>query len=223
MISTFIKRLNFEFYQIRNGNFKHFWKKILKGINHQEKSLGFKLDLNGNIKQPRSLKKVEVRPSRESDEAYFIAYNPNNGLINQIQTCYVATINEGIPCFRCWLIDSSQNKKIKELWGETYPKLEKDEVLLENAMTIPQFRGMGLHPIVMYLVAMKSKNFGANIAVSFALLTNINALRSFNYAGFFPYTLRIEKWFLFRKTVYFKEVPPEILEHYNKVTGRKGA
>lgn len=221
MKSYILKRLKFEIYQILNGNFKHLWVKISKKINHQEKCLGFKLDLNDNSLKPRSLKKIDIRPSTERDENYFRKFNPNNGLINQVQTCYVATIDDGIPCFRCWLINSSQNKKLKEIWRGSYPTLKKDEVLLENAVTIPKYRGWGLHPTAMYSVAMKSKDIGANFALSFCLLSNKNAIRSFNYAGFYPYTLRIEKWFLFKKSVSFKEIPDDILEYYEKIIPKK--
>lgn len=218
MMRYFLKRLKYEYYQIRNGDFNHLRRIIIKWFNHQETSLGFKLELNNHPPQPRSLKKIGIRVSKESDKSYF---DSTNGLINQMQTCYVVTINDGVPALRLWLINASQNKKLKNIWGTLYPELNKDVVLLESAFTVPKYRGLGLHPAGMYHVAMKGKEIGANTAISFCRTTNINSLRSFNYAGFYPYTLRIEKWFLFRKTVQFKEIPDEILKNYYEVTDRK--
>ena len=142
-------------------------------------------------------------------------------MFSQIQTCYVATTKEGNPCFRCWLIDYSQNKNINSIWKNTYPHLNEDELLLENAVTIPKFRGMGIHPNAMFQVAKKGKIFGAKFALSFVSISNISSLKSFHYAGFQPYSLRREKWLFFRKSVTFEEIPNEIIEYYNKVTMRK--
>jgi hypothetical protein len=220
-MSYFLKRVNFIFSQLKKGKFSSLRRSFLKRLYYKETSLGFKLDLNRELTKPRSLKKIEIRKSIKGDEAFFISDDSNNGLIDQIKTCYVATINDGIPCFRCWMIDFTQNKKLEEIWGSTFPTLQKDEVLLESAYTIPQYRGLGLHPAVMHQVAMKSKEFGANFAISFSYISNINSLRSFNYAGFYPYILRKEKYFLFRKSVSFEEIPPEILEYYNKIIPKK--
>ena len=221
MRSIIITKLSFVFNQFKKGELKYISRAFLKQIRHEDISLGFKLDLNKEQSIPKTLIKTDFRLSQESDQEYFTTDDPNNGLFSQIQTCYVATTKEGNPCFRCWLIDYSQNKKIKSIWKNTYPPLNEDEVLLENAVTTPKFRGMGIHPNAMYQVAKKGKIFGAKFALSFVNLSNINSLKSFYYAGFQPYSLRREKWFFFRKSVTFEEIPNEIIEYYNKVTMRK--
>ncbi len=221
MDNIFFSRLKFYLNEFKKGKIKPFLKGLLKQIRHEKISLGFKLDLNKEQSIPKTLIKIDFRISQEGDEEFFNTYNPNNGLFNQLQTCYVATTKEGNLCFRCWLIDYSQNKKIKSFWKNTYPHLNEDEVLLENAITTPKFRGMGIHPNAMYQIAKKGKIFGAKFALSFVNLSNINSLKSFHYASFQPYNLRREKWLFFRKTVTFEEIPNEIIEYYNKVTMRK--
>ena len=123
--------------------------------------------------------------------------NPNNGLIHKFNTCYVGLTKEQIPCARVWLIDASENKKLKSIWGKRFPQLKKDEVLLENVFTVPKYRGMGIIPAFLYDVAETSKDLGAKYAITFGEVKNKNTSRSYNYAGFSPYIVRRVSYFLF--------------------------
>lgn len=221
MSSHILSRVSFVFDQIKRGELKSILKVISSRIYSEQLGFGFKRDLNKESKVPRSLLKINIRPFKDEDEEHFIMDTTNIELIKQVPTCYVAVTKEDIPCIRLWLINPSQNSKIKEFWGNTYPQLKDDEVLLESAFTIPKRRGLGLHSLVMYQVAEKGKESGANYAISFAPIENINSLRSFNYASFHPYIIRKEKYFLFNKTVTYHEISKELMDYYIKSTGRK--
>lgn len=213
------KRILFISNLIKNGKIKYIWDVFKKQIHSEEIAYGFKRDLNKEAKEPRVLKKVTTRISEESDHVYFTD-NITNGLIFQFKTCYVAITQEGVPCFRCWLIDSSQNEKLHAVWGNIFPDLKNDEVLFENVFTAPKYRGLGILPAVLHQISEISKDSGANYAISFGAIKNINTSRSFNYAGFHPYILRKEKWRLFKQTVTYEEIPPDLMEFYNKITRR---
>lgn len=206
---------------IKEGKLKSILNKIAVRFYSEQVSIGFKIDLSEDLKRPRTLIPITVRPWKEEDTEYFSMDDSNNGLINQLKTCYTITNKEGIPCFRCWAIDASQNEKLRNIWGDTFPVLNEDEVLLESGYTIPKFRGMGIHPAAMILVPEKCKEFGAKFSISFVYVEAINSLRTFRYTGYTPYLLRKEKWFMLKKSVTYGEIPEETLEYYNKVTDRK--
>ena len=109
---------------IVQGDYKFFWQLFKKKIYSNEMAFGFKMDLEQGIKKRRALIPIITRPSQKGDNIYF-EDNKTTGLIEKLETCYVATNKEGIPCFRGWLIDSSQNGKLRQFWGDRFPTLDK--------------------------------------------------------------------------------------------------
>ncbi|HLV15619.1 MAG TPA: hypothetical protein VKY41_10590 [Xanthomarina sp.] len=205
---------------IREGRAKYLWTAFLNRVHSKEIAFGFKRDLSVPYKKPRTLKPTTIREFQKEDAVYFVE-NPNNGLINNFHTCYVGITNENIPCARVWLIDSSQNKTLKATWGDRFPQLRPDEVLLENVFTVPKYRGMGVIPAFLYDVAEKSKELGARYAITFGEIKNINTSRAYNYAGFSPYIVRTVSYFLFIKSINYEEISSEHMDFYNKSINRK--
>ena len=204
---------------IKEGRIKYLWTVFVRQIYFEEVAFGFKRDLNKEFKKPRALMELSVRKSDNSDNTFF-KDNPNNGLINHFKTCYVAVTKEAIPCSRLWLIDSSQNKKLINIWRGTFPKLKLDELLIENVFTVPKYRGMGIVSVFMHQISEEAKKLGANYVITFGAVNNANTSRAYNYAGFDPYVLRTVKWFLFKKTVVFEEIPNDAIEVYHNHTSR---
>ena len=220
MSSTIKRKINFIFKLIKDAKLAFLWNAFLRRLYSEDVAFGFKRELDKEQIKPRVLLPFNTRPCKNSDIDFFLD-NENDGLINDFETCYVATTKEGVPCFRLWVIGASQNKKLKDIWGRTFPQLLQDEVLIENVFTVPKFRGMGILPAVLYDVCETCKEHGAKYALTFGLASNNNTSRSYHYAGFYPYVLRKRKWFLFRKSITFEEIPKELMEKYNKLTRRK--
>lgn len=210
---TFINKL------IKAGKFKLIWAAFIRRINSEALAFGFKKDLSVAHPMPRTLRKISTRVFNSDDEVYFTD-NANDRLIFQFQTCYVGVTGDNIPCSRLWLIDASQNPKLKAVWGDNFPTLNEDEVLLENLFTLPKYRGMGIMPSIMHQIANKSKAEGAKYAITFGAVNNTNTSRSYHYAGFQPYILRKVKWFLFRKSISYHEIPNDLQTAYNNITQR---
>ncbi|MFD2790564.1 hypothetical protein [Arenibacter sp. H213] len=198
---------------IAQGDYKFFWNIFVKKIYSVENALGFRLDLEHGLKARKALIPISIRESIESDNSNFLD-NRTTGLIERLNTCYVAVNKDDVPCFRCWLIDSSQNQKLKSYWGYTFPTLSKDEMLIENVFTNPKFRGLGIFPAVLYQISDLGKKLGAKHTISFGEISNKNTTRSMAYAGFKPYTYRQVKWFLFRKRVTFSDIPDYLMKEY---------
>lgn len=202
---------------IDRGDYRFFWQIFKKKIYSTEMAFGFKLNLEQGVKLRKALIPINIRLSQKEDDIYFLD-NKTTGLIERLKTCYIATNKEGIPCFRCWLIDHSQNNKLRQFWGNTFPPLNHDELLIENVFTNPKFRGLGIFPAVLGLVSEEGKKLGAKYTISFGEVSNKNTTRSMAYAGFKPYIYRKVDWFLFRKKVTFLPIPENLLKDYYEIT-----
>lgn len=211
-LSLFIKLL-------KDGKIKMLWKGISKHLKSNSTAFCLKRDLNKEYNKPRVLLKVNIRPFKTEDVTFFVLDDSNSGSIDSFKNCFVAETLEGIPCFRLWLIDASENHLIKETWGDLFPKLKDDEVYMESAYTVPKYRGRGLQAYVLNEVAeIAKRDFGANTALTYVATNNINSIRSIAYAGFEPNFLRTETWFLFINSVRFGDIPENLLAFFYKVT-----
>ena len=207
---------------MKNGDYLFAWNGIKKRIKSENIAFGLKRDLSLEWTPPRSLINISIRPYQPNDSEYFRLDNNNHGLIEKnINTCYVALNKDGNPCFRQWLMDSSENSKIHGFWGNSYPVLKKGEALLESAYTVSKYRGFGVMPTATNLISEKGKEQGIKHIITFVLKDNIIALRSIVYAGYTPYIIRTEKWFLFKKKVIFSKVSDELMTFFNKSVLRK--
>tara|TARA_R110000868_G_scaffold12514_1_gene59775 strand:+ start:1187 stop:1873 length:687 start_codon:yes stop_codon:yes gene_type:complete len=219
MIFRFKKKIWYSINLIRDGKLKEVWQALTRRLYSEELAFGFKRDLSIKIHKPRSLAKVIIREGTSEDEKYF-SEDSNDGRIKNFQTCYVAINYDKIPCFRTWLIDASQNEKLKKAWGNNFPQLKKDEILLEKVFTIPKYRGMGILPIALYEISEKGLKLGAKYAICFGAVMNKNTSCSFCFAGFEPYILRKVRWFLFIKFTSYQEIPVNLLTDYKIYTQR---
>tara|TARA_R110002049_G_C9167516_1_gene561587 strand:+ start:4873 stop:5568 length:696 start_codon:yes stop_codon:yes gene_type:complete len=211
------KKISFAIGLVGSGDIKNVWQAFVRRIKSEEVAYGFKRDLSEEFAKPRSLVKVSTRAYLPGDEHYF-KERKNDGLINQFNTCYVGITKEGTPCCHVWLIDSSQNDKLKRAWGNTFPTINSDELLAENVYTVPKYRGMGIFPAVLDELVEKGIELGGKYIISFGEASNINMSRSFVYAGFQPYILRRKKWILFTKSINFEPISDKELKVFNKYT-----
>jgi len=207
---------------VKQGELKFLWSGISKRIYSENVSYGLKRDLNVEIPTPPSLLKLSFRPYRDEDAPYFELDKNNHGILDkQIDYCFVAT-KDDVPVYRVWIMDASQNDKIKEFWGDSFPPLKSNEALVENSFTVPKYRGFGIMPYAMKIIAEKGLDFGVDTVIIYTAIDHIVSLRAGDYAGYHPFNLRKEKWFLFKRTTSFQdEIPKELMAHYKKVTQRK--
>ena len=221
MSGVFFIKLNFILKQLRAGKIKIILKGIVDKFYSEKVSFVLRRDAKKENKPPRVLIKLSFRIFKKEDEKYFFNDYENIALIKQLPYCYVAITEEDIPCFRIWLLDYHQNKKIKKYWGDSYPQLKPDEVLMESAYTTAKYRGLGIMPNAMALLSEKINQKGVRFVISVTPITNINSLKASYYAGFRPFKLKIEKHFLFYKSVFFKDIPDHVINNYILINKRK--
>src|SRR5437867_4424507 len=124
-----------------------------------------------------------------------------------VPTCYVAVSEHGEPMYIQWLMGPGDNDRIQAHFNRVFPVLASDEALLENAFTLGQFRGRGIMPAAMARIAERGRDIGARWVITFVEESNIASLKGCKRSGFYPYMLRHETWFLFRRKLTFTLLP----------------
>ena len=220
IFNKFISNLRFTFDQIINGNSSYIFKVLGQRIKSERLSFVLKKDLELKMEMPRSLINIELRPYTKEDSQYFKEDTGNLFMFKKLSGCYVAVNDKGIPCFRIWMLKPSLNEVIKDYWGDSYPQLNNNEVLIARAFTLKKFRGLGIMSKAMALLAENAKKEGFKFAITITPIENKNSLYSSFYAGFKPYLVLREKYFIFKKMDRFEEIPNDLMEFYNKIARR---
>jgi hypothetical protein len=121
--------------------------------------------------------------------------------------CYVAVTDHGTPCDLQWLMGHEQNERIRPFFGGEYPRLDRNEMLLESAFTPESFRGMKIMPCAVSRIAEKAKQSHEDRVTTFVDDVNIPSLKGFKRAGFVPYLLRTERSRFFRRRFEIERLP----------------
>jgi GNAT superfamily N-acetyltransferase len=119
-----------------------------------------------------------------------------------IRTCYVVVTDDNKPCHMAWLIESTENKKIQIRFHGRILPLAPDEVLFEDAYTLEEYRGLGIHEWRISKFYEKALKLDARWAINYIPHSNIPSLNAARKVGFIPFMLREDNWRFFR--VHFK-------------------
>jgi GNAT superfamily N-acetyltransferase len=180
-------------------------------------SLGMRRDLAIPFKGPSAKVPIIVRPLASTDD--LSALEPTPGLSaderfsrltqlrllrSGLRTCYVAIAPDGRPCYMQWVVPSSENVRLRAVFGNLYPTLGSDEALLEGAYTPDAYRGKGIMGAAMTQVAERAAEFGARWVVTFVDELNEASVKGCVRAGFAPYLRRRESFRLFYRRVTFE-------------------
>lgn len=215
---------------IRKGYFKIFLKELKKRIFSRSVSIGLQRDLENEFQAPPAKIKIQIRPLEKEDVAELLDSTtdppPNPRIIAHqksmvnanIPTCYVAATTNNKPCYMQWLIGYDDNDKLEENFGDVFPPLKKSEALLEGAYSNPAYRGLRIMPMAMALIAEKASEINARWVNTFVDITNIPSLKGCQRAGFSPYLMRKDRWFLFHRTVTFHPISESMIEIFYEVT-----
>ncbi|WP_445957747.1 hypothetical protein [Yeosuana sp.] len=213
-MKTFLKRAKTLFGMIAQGKLIESYHLLRTKIYSNKKFLVLRRDLKEEFIDPVAKIDLKIRLQEEKDLSHFIDLPEDDLLIKQnILNCYVATTNDDVPCYREWLMHSSQNSKIKSFFGKNLPLPNENEAILERAYTIPSFRGLYVMPAAMSKIALKGNELGVRWIITCVGIDNIPSLKGCKRSGFFPYKLRVEKWRLFKQEVTtFNEIPEKLLK-----------
>lgn len=143
-----------------------------------------------------------------ADDAVLVRINAAHLLLSGVETCFVAVTDAGTPCGMQYLIDSSRNDELDEVFGGLVPRLGSDEALLEFAFTLEPYRAKGVMPHLLSTLGGVARDRGLARLLTFVPADNGPQLRFYVRLGFEPFLLRRERYRLFRRRVTFEPLPP---------------
>lgn len=222
------------FILLKKGHIRIFLEELRKRLYSNSRSVGLRRDLTIPFQSPDAKIPISIRPIKDGDfqmitqrgnvsEMWPRIVQQRQSMIDaDLQTCYITVTERGEPCYMQWLMGPDQNEKIKALFGDTFPVLNPDEALLEAAFMHPDYRGLRIMPAAMSRIAEKAVDLGARYTITFVDIENIPSLKGCRRSGFYPYVLRKDHWFLFRRKITFEPVPDAIQARYDETTSESG-
>lgn len=203
------------------GNAAKAWWALTYRMYSDSTSLGMRRDLAIPFAGPAAKIPITVQRLASTDD--LSALDPTPGLTaderlwrlaqlrllrSGLPVCYVAIAPDGKPCYMQWVIPSSENARLRSVFGNLYPRLGPDEALLEGAYTPDAYRGKGIMGAAMTQVAERAAEFGARWVITFVEEQNQASVKGCIRAGFAPYLRRRERFRLFYRHVTFDVIQP---------------
>lgn len=197
---------------LRAGDWEDLWRAGRAQLRSERTALGLRRDLTVPFPAPEAAIPISIRPIQGRDVAMLLEAGKNElsgearrerairirMIEASLPTCYIAVTEQDEPCYMQWLIGAESSDVLTEIFGDRFPRLAPDEVLLEGAFTLEQWRGKGIMAAAMARIAERGVERGAKTAITFVDSTNIPSLKGCKRAGFEPYIERIGTWRLFR-------------------------
>lgn len=199
-------------YLVRDRRFGDLGKRVASRLYQEWLSYGLRRDLSIAFEVPKARIPISVRELRDTDIPHLFPSDTSQlpreaqleiaarraHLRENIPTCYVAIdLRKDTPCFAQWLMDSRQNDKIQRFFDGRFPLLHSDEALLENAYTPLEYRGKGIMPTAMAMIAEHAIEMGCRYVLTFVAQENVPSLKGCTKAGFTPYLARHDTRMLF--------------------------
>lgn len=215
---------------LQQGHFSEVWKQILQRFNSTSYSVGLRRDLMQWFDGPEASIDISVRRMREGDADKILdhplMHRKYPRLVRQryklveanIPTVWVAVAEGDQPCFMQWLIGPEHNEQVNEFFDGQFPALDEDEALLEGAFMNPDYRGKNIMPAAMSRIAERAEALGVRWLITFVDMENIPSLKGCKRAGFSPYIVRKDRWFLFSRTNTYESIDEEVVEEYQLAT-----
>lgn len=181
-------------------------------ISSESLSFGLKRDVTRPFPVPAAKVPIHVRPITPAEVLWLLteseetlsadALKERNIRVRMAEadlaTCYVALTDVDEPTYIQWLMGASENAKIREIFGERFPALAADEMLLEGAFTFEAWRGKGIMACAMAQITDEAPKYGARSVITFVGDGNIASLKGCKRCGFEPYIRRTDTLRFFR-------------------------
>lgn len=179
---------------------------------------GLRRDLDVPHVAPDALIDISVRRLRDSDVPAILGTDDSSLssaekfdrldrrrlLESGAGSCFVAVTADDEPCYVQWLFGHQDNDFIQRFFPATFPILDPDTALLENAFTPASFRGQRIMSAAMARIAEEARSLDARYVVTFVSTDNTPSLKGCDRAGFGVYVNRRQRFRGFRRSVEFR-------------------
>lgn len=215
-----IQRVQITAQLLRTGEVGEIWKSGKDRWRSETRAYGLKRDLAEPYPVPDATIPISVRPLADRDVAPLLAVGAakldgeaqRDRMARQrmleagIATCYVAVTEDDEPTYMQWLIGPEQNDRVAALFGDRFPPLAPDEMLLEGAFTLEAWRGKKIMAAAMGRIIEKAVDHGARYVVTFVAIDNVPSLKGCARVGMTPYCERTGTWRHFKYTATFTPI-----------------
>lgn len=187
------------------GRFEDLGKRLVRTLHQRWLSYGLRKDITQPFSIPTARIPLAVRELEAADiplllpeetssldrkEQQEIAIRRKH-LAAKIPRCYVAVdLRSNTPCFIQWLMGPQHNDQIQKIFHGRFPVLGDGEALLEDAYTPVRYRGKGIMPTAMAMIAGRAIELGCHSVITFVAHDNTPSLKACRKAGFVPYLTR---------------------------------
>jgi replicative superfamily II helicase len=100
------------------------------------------------------------------------------------KNCYVVRNSLNKIIHLQWIISPNENSIITEKYPTHFRKLQKKQIMLENAFTFPKYRGIGLFPVISKDLLFMAKKEGYKYAIVYVKKDAIYAINENIKIGF---------------------------------------
>ncbi len=199
-------------YLIRERRYGEIGKRVASRVYEEWLSYGLQRDLSLAFEPPKARIPISIRELRKADIPQLFPEDTSvlpredqleisvrrAHLSENIPTCFVA-IDErnNTPCYAQWLMGPEHNEKIQRFFNGRLPHLRSDEALLENAYTPLEYRGKGIMPTAMAMIAERAVEMRCRYVLTFVDRDNVPSLKGCTKAGFRPHLVRHDARILF--------------------------
>ena len=202
-LKALLKRIKIVFNHLRNGRVKPIIENLSTRLYSTKRFIGVTIKKE-QLKNTDYNLNLSIRPFEQKDIGALKEGQRHRRLVEEkIPNCYVATIDDDTVVFRQWLFQQNVYADIITYFGPIFPKINKEEAIIEGVFTHVDFRGLRIMPNAIYKVLNQDHYNSIKKVIAFIEETNIGSLKGFYRLGFKPYIIRQEKWFLFKRTVCF--------------------
>jgi GNAT superfamily N-acetyltransferase len=204
------------------GAWSDVWSAARTCWRSDSETIGLRRDVSLPFAAPQAAIPITVRELRASDIPVLFANTGNTLSVDalrqrairlrmtkaNLQTCYVAVTGDDQPCYVQWLIAPSENDNVRAIFGERFPSLKPDEMLLEGAFTLEAWRGKGIMAAAMAQITEKAIDHHAKWVITFVGSDNIPSLKGCKKSGFEPFIGRTDRWRVFQHRSQFGPLAP---------------
>lgn len=214
ILKALLKRLELVIVLIKNGNLKPIFEGLYKRIYSNTNFIGLEVTPK-HLKNFDSKLDISIRPFENSDINALKEELRHRRLVSeQIPHCYVATTKNNDTVYRQWLFKHNQNDRVADYFGPIFPKLEKNEAIVEGVFTHLDYRGLRIMPNAIYKILTQDQYKTLDRVIAFVEESNRASLKGFQRIGFEPYTIRKEQWRLFKRKISFIPMTTEVKQSY---------
>lgn len=210
-----LRKLRYAILLIKVAGLMPFLRELKRQINSKTTFLGLEKTLEPNTVHVQCRTKYSLQPaSRDDMEEILNKAKQEVGesareLLQRkwfydcgFHDCYVArAAGSGDLCYIQWLVSSRDDSVVKRGFTKRLPRLKRDEILVENTFTFPQYRGNGIYPSVMVELGQIAKSKGFRRMLVYVREDNTASLKGCEKAGFrqFERISEIKLFFLTRR------------------------